>query len=214
MKTKPTITYHLPDEIEKRSFEIIEEELGNAKINPQLAPIIKRVIHTSADFDYLEHLCFSKDVVPHAIEVLKRGACIVTDTQMAKAGINKKVLETLGGEVFCFISDEDVMQEAKRQGTTRAQISMERAVQIQKPLIFAIGNAPTALMKLYDLIETGFKPQLIIGVPVGFVNVVESKELIMETDIPYIIAKGRKGGSNVAAAICNALLYEASKDTI
>lgn len=211
MKRELIITYCLPDEIEKRSFEMIEEELGNVKINPQLAPIIKRVIHTSADFDYLEQLCFSKDVVPYAIEILKRGACIVTDTQMAKAGINKKVLDDLGGEIFCFISDEEVIKEARRQGTTRAQISMEKATQIQRPLIFAIGNAPTALIKLYELIEAGFKPQLIIGVPVGFVNVVESKELIMQTHIPYIVAKGRKGGSNVAAAICNALLYEANR---
>lgn len=213
MKRDPIITYYSPDEIEKRSFEIIEEELRHVKINPELAPIIKRVIHTSADFEYLQQLCFSKDVVPYAMALLKEGACIVTDTQMAKAGINKKALQALGGEVFCFMSDEDVIQEARRQGTTRAQISMEKATHIQRPLIFAIGNAPTALIKLYELIESGFKPQLIIGVPVGFVNVVESKALIMQTAIPYIVAKGRKGGSNVAAAICNALLYEVIKAT-
>lgn len=211
---EPTITYYLPEEIEKRSFEIIEEALGNVKLNPELAPIIKRVIHTSADFEYLQQLRFSKDVVPYAIRLLKEGACIVTDTQMAKAGINKKVLQALGGEVFCFMSDEDVIKEARKQGTTRAHKSMEKAAKLQKPLIFAIGNAPTALIKLYELIQEGFKPQLIIGVPVGFVNVIESKELIMQTDIPYIIAKGRKGGSNVAAAICNALLYEATKTSL
>lgn len=208
------IKHYLPHEIEKRSFAIIEEELGSMEMEPELAPIIKRVIHTSADFDYLEKLCFSEKVVSYAIAALKKGACIVTDTQMAKAGINKKALEALGGEAFCFIADEDVAKEAIRKGTTRAQISMEKAAQMGRPIIFAIGNAPTALIKLYDLIQEGFKPELIIGVPVGFVNVVESKELIMETDIPYIVARGRKGGSNIAAAICNALLYEATNRQI
>lgn len=198
-----------PMEIEKRSFEIITEELGY-ELPEELAPIIKRCIHTSADFDYAKNLCFSDGVVTKAIEALKNGACIVTDTQMAKSGINKKALAKYGGEVFCFMADEDVAEIAKKNGSTRATASMDKAAAMNQPLIFAIGNAPTALVRLYELIEDGkLKPELIIGVPVGFVNVVQSKELIMETDVPYIVARGRKGGSNIAACICNALLYMA-----
>lgn len=198
----------LPMDIEKRSFEIITEELGDRVLDPLQAPIIKRAIHTSADFDYADNLCFSEDAVEKALEALKKGACIVTDTQMGKSGISKKTLEKLGGEVFCFMSDADVAAAAKAAGTTRAVQSMEKAASIDRPLIFAIGNAPTALVKLYEMIEQGkIHPELIIGVPVGFVNVVQSKELIMQTSVPYIVARGRKGGSNVAAAICNALLY-------
>ena len=198
-----------PMDIEKRSFEIITEELGH-DLPEKEAPIIKRCIHTSADFDYAENLCFSGNVVEKALKALKNGACIVTDTQMAKAGINKKALKKYGGEVYCFMSDEDVAETARKNGTTRATASMDKAAAMDKPLIFAIGNAPTALVRLYELIEEGkLKPELIIGVPVGFVNVVQSKELIMQADVPYIVAKGRKGGSNIAACICNALLYMA-----
>ena len=196
-----------PMEIERRSFEIITQELGR-ELPEELAPIIKRCIHTSADFEYADSLCFSDHVVEKAMKAIKAGACIVTDTQMAKSGINKKALGQHGGEVFCFISDEDVAETAKKNGTTRATASMDKAAALDKPLIFAIGNAPTALVRLYELIvEKRIKPELIIGVPVGFVNVVQSKELIMQTDVPYIVARGRKGGSNIAACICNALLY-------
>ena len=196
-----------PREIEARSFEIITQELGRG-LPPMEEPIIKRCIHTSADFDYADNLCFSDGAVERALEAIRKGACIVTDTQMAKAGINKKVLSSYDGEVFCFMSDEDVAQAAKERGTTRATASMDKAAGLKKPLIFAIGNAPTALVRLYELIEEGkVQPELIIGVPVGFVNVVQSKELIMQTGIPYIVARGRKGGSNIAACICNALLY-------
>lgn len=198
-----------PMDIEKRSFAIITEELGY-ELPEDKAPIIKRCIHTSADFDYAQNLMFSDDVVEKALKALKNGACIVTDTQMAKAGINKKALQKFGGEVYCFMSDEEVAEIARRNGTTRATASMDKAAALQKPLIFAIGNAPTALVRLYELIEDGkLQPELIIGVPVGFVNVVQSKELIMQADVPYIVAKGRKGGSNIAACICNALLYMA-----
>ena len=197
----------LPMEIEKRSFEIIESELPHP-IDPALAPIIKRVIHTSADFEYADTLCFSEDVVAKAQEAIKAGACIVTDTQMAKAGINKKNLAKYGGEVYCFIADEDVAKAAKEQGTTRSAASMDKAASLGKPLIFAIGNAPTALVRICELIEEGrLDPKLVIGVPVGFVNVVQSKEMIMREPVPYIVARGRKGGSNVAACIVNALLY-------
>ena len=198
-----------PMDIEKRSFAIITEELGY-ELPEDKAPIIKRCIHTSADFDYAQNLMFSDDVVEKALKALKNGACIVTDTQMAKAGINKKALQKFGGEVYCFMSDEEVAEIARKNGTTRATASMDKAAALQKPLIFAIGNAPTALVRLYELIEDGkLQPELIIGVPVGFVNVVQSKELIMQADVAYIVAKGRKGGSNIAACICNALLYMA-----
>ena len=196
-----------PMDIEKRSFEIITEELGDTPLIPGTELVVKRCIHTSADFDYAKNLCFSENAVEKAIQAIKDGACIVTDTQMAKAGINKRALARYGGEVYCFMSDEDVANTAKEQGTTRAVASMDKAVALNRPTIFAIGNAPTALIRLYELIQQGLQPEFIIGVPVGFVNVVESKELILSTQVPYIVARGRKGGSNIAAAICNALLY-------
>ena len=197
-----------PMDIEKRSFEIISQELGGTKLIPGTEMIIKRCIHTSADFDYAKNLSFSEDAVEKAIAAIKEGACIVTDTQMAKSGINKRALARYGGEVYCFMSDEDVAAAAKSNGSTRAAACMDKAAALDKKLIFAIGNAPTALVRLYELIQDGkINPELIIGVPVGFVNVVQSKELIMETKVPYIVAKGRKGGSNIAACICNALLY-------
>ena len=198
-----------PREIETRSFEIITQELGERKLPADQELIIKRCIHTSADFDYADNLCFSENAVKKAMDAIKGGACIVTDTQMAKSGINKRALARYGGEVFCFMSDEDVAAQAKENGTTRATASMDKAASLKQPLIFAIGNAPTALVRLYELIEEGkIRPELIIGVPVGFVNVVQSKELIMQTDVPYIVARGRKGGSNIAACIVNALLYK------
>ena len=198
-----------PREIETRSFEIITQELGDRKLPEDQELIIKRCIHTSADFDYADNLCFSENAVKKAMDAIKGGACIMTDTQMAKSGINKRALARYGGEVFCFMSDEDVAAQAKENGTTRATASMDKAASLKQPLIFAIGNAPTALVRLYELIEEKkIRPELIIGVPVGFVNVVQSKELIMQTDVPYIVARGRKGGSNIAACIVNALLYK------
>lgn len=198
-----------PMEIEQRSFEIITELLGNRVLDPENELVIKRVIHTTADFDYADNLTFSDHAVQKGIAALKGGCDIVTDTQMAKAGINKMILASLGGEVHCFMSDADVAAEAKERGVTRAIVSMEKAAQLPGKCIFAIGNAPTALIALHGLIEEGkLDPALIIGVPVGFVNVVESKELFLDSPVPHIIARGRKGGSNVAAAICNALLYQ------
>ncbi len=198
----------LPMDIEARSFAIITEELKGREVLEEYAPIVKRVIHTTADFDYADSLVFSQGVVAKALEAIRKGADIVTDTQMAKAGINKKVLAKFGGQVHNFMADEDVAAAARAKGSTRAAACMDQAMKLEKPLIFAIGNAPTALVRLYELMQEGrIKPELIIGVPVGFVNVVQSKELILSTDAPYIIARGRKGGSNVAAAICNALLY-------
>lgn len=197
-----------PMDIERRSFEIITQELGDRKLDPDKELIIKRCIHTSADFDYADNLCFSVGAVERALDALRQGACIVTDTQMGKSGINKRALARLGGEAYCFMSDEDVAAAAKANGTTRAVASMDKAAQLDKKLIIAVGNAPTALVRLYELIKEGkIRPELIIGVPVGFVNVVQSKELIMQAGVPYIVARGRKGGSNIAACICNALLY-------
>ena len=198
-----------PMDIEKCSFEIITRELGDRLLDPENELVVKRVIHTTADFDYVENLRFSAHAVRKGIEALRGGCDIVTDTQMARSGINKTILAQLGGEVHCFMSDPDVAAEAKDRGVTRAMVSMERAADLEKPCIFAIGNAPTALIALKELIDAGrVSPALVIGVPVGFVNVVESKELIMTADVPYIVARGRKGGSNVAAAICNAMLYQ------
>lgn len=199
----------LPEEIEKRSFELITQELSGRVLEKSLEPVVKRVIHTTADFDYADNLKFSQGVVEKGMEALNNGALVVTDTQMVRAGINKATLEALGGEALCFMADEDVAAAAKANGTTRATASMDKAADLGRPTIFAIGNAPTALIRLYEMIQEGrLKPELIIGVPVGFVNVVESKELIMSLPVPYIVAQGRKGGSNVAAAIVNAMLYQ------
>ena len=198
----------LPEEIEKKSFEIIEKELGDTPLIPGTEAIVKRCIHTSADFEYAKTLCFSDHVVEKALDAIRGGACIVTDTQMACAGINRRVLARYGGEVFCFMSDPDVALKAKEAGTTRAQASMDKAAGLDRRMIFAVGNAPTALIRIYELIMEGkIDPALVIGVPVGFVNVEASKELIMQTQVPYIVARGRKGGSSIAACIVNALLY-------
>lgn len=211
MRSLNRIEHLRPEEIEKRSFEIISEELKKRGITlPREEEMItKRVIHTSADFDYTATLTYSEHAVSIAKELILQGADIVTDTNMALAGINKKQLAVFGGEVHCYMADETVAKLAKERGTTRAVVSMEMAAKLQKPMIFAIGNAPTALIRIYEMIQKdGFKPAFVIGVPVGFVNVEAAKELIMETDVPYIVNRGRKGGSNVAAAICNALIYE------
>lgn len=207
------ITIVKPEDIEKRSMEIITSELGGRTWPEPEFSIVKRCIHTSADFDYADNLCFSENAAQLGVEALRRGAHIVTDTRMAWSGINKKKLESLGGRAYCFMSDDDVAAEAKERGCTRAAICMERGTALPGEVIFAVGNAPTALIRLYELIQEGkTKPALIIGAPVGFVNVVESKELIMEigkkADVPFIVPKGRKGGSNIAATICNAMLYQ------
>ena len=206
----------LPSEIERRSFELIDQELKSMgiRLKPEQEPVIKRAIHTTADFEYAGNLVFSEHAVQKGIDALKQGAVIVTDTNMGWSGVNKRKLSALGGEALCFMADKDVAEEAAEKGTTRAVASMEKAARLYglqgRPLIFAVGNAPTALVRIYELIEEGLAvPALVIGVPVGFVNVVQSKELILTLeDTPYIVARGRKGGSNVAAAICNALLYQ------
>lgn len=197
----------LPMDIEKRSFEIITSELPHP-IEESLGPIIKRVIHTTADFEYADTLYFSEDVLHKALNALKNGATIVTDTNMAFAGINKPALKKHGCSAVCYISDEDVALSAKENGTTRSMAAIDKAARLPGPVIFAIGNAPTALIRIRELMDEGkLDPALVIGVPVGFVNVVQSKERIIESGVPCIVARGRKGGSNVAACICNALLY-------
>ncbi len=221
----------LPEQIESRSFEIIKEELIKQGISLKgLAsdetcpiksePVYKRVIHTTADFDYADNLVFSKDALTKAYELLTSGCVIVTDTNMALSGINKGGLGKLGIEAFCYMADESVIAEAKDRGLTRAAVSMERAAKLDKPVIYAIGNAPTALISIYEA-YTEHKdakdnadyhiPGLVIGVPVGFVNVVPAKEMIIKSGLPYIVARGRKGGSNVAAAIVNALMYQLTR---
>lgn len=209
------IEHLLPEQIEQRSFEIIDGELKKRGIvlPKEQEMITKRVIHTTADFEYTDTLTFSEGAVGIARELLKKGADIVTDTNMALSGINKRSLARLGGEVHCYMADETVAKLARERGTTRAAVSMEMAARIQKPVIFAVGNAPTALIQIYEMMQSSsWRPAFVIGVPVGFVNVEAAKELILQADVPFIINRGRKGGSNVAAAICNALIYELTRN--
>ncbi|WP_292018224.1 precorrin-8X methylmutase [Megasphaera sp. UBA4382] len=208
------VEHILPADIERRSMEIIEEELGDIILPPDEKAIIKRVVHTTADFDYVRNLRFSPGAVRRGLEALKRGCTIVTDTNMACMGISAPGLNKLGAGKVCYMADSDVAQAAREQGTTRAQASMDKAAKLTGPLIIAVGNAPTALLRLKELIESGrINPDLIIAVPVGFVNVVYAKEEIMKAGVPYITALGRKGGSNVAAAICNALIYTLTRQS-
>ena len=217
------IEYSRPADIEKRSMELISREMKT--VPPKYhAPVIRRVIHTTADFEYEQTLVFSGNAVTSALTALRAArssaesdilssVTIVTDTNMALSGINKGALSRLNCRAVCYMADPAVAEDAERRGVTRAAVSMEKAEELKGPLIFAIGNAPTALLRLKELIDAdAVRPELVVGVPVGFVNVVESKELIMESDVPYIVARGRKGGSTVAAAICNALLYMAEED--
>lgn len=205
-----------PSDIEQNSMRIIAEELTERGISlpPEYEAVIKRVIHTTADFDYATTLTFTEGAVQKGSEALAAGVSIVTDTNMAKAGVSKPALSKLGGEVFCYMADPEVAAAAKEAGTTRAVMAMRHASSVHKNAVYAVGNAPTALLQLSELIRDGFRPALIVGVPVGFVNVVESKEELLKTceayGVPAIVALGRKGGSNVAAAICNALLYAAA----
>ena len=201
------LEYVLPADIEKRSFEIIESEL-KTEVPAEIKPVVIRAIHTTADFDYAENLYFSENIIDKALAVLERGAVIVTDTNMAKAGINKAALARHGCEGMCFMADADIAETAKKNGTTRAAASVDKAAELGRPVIYAVGNAPTALVRLCEHISAGdFVPEFVIGAPVGFVNVVQSKEMLVASGIPCIVARGRKGGSNVAAAICNAMLY-------
>lgn len=206
-----------PADIEKTSMSIISAELAERGITlpPENATVIKRAIHTSADFDYADNLRFTPDAVQLGIEALRAGAVVVTDTNMGLSGISKPALKKLGATAECYMADPEVAAGAKSAGVTRAVISMDKAAQEHPDAILAVGNAPTALIRIAELMEQGFRPRLVIGVPVGFVNVVESKEIILAAcekyGVPGIVAMGRKGGSNVAAAIVNALLYSAAE---
>ena len=201
-----------PMDIEKQSFEIIEKEL-TTDIPAIYKPVVKRVIHTTADFSYETSMTFSEGVIEKAVKALREGTDIVTDTNMAKSGINSKIAEKLGCTVKCYMADKNVAQEAEKKQVTRAAVSVEKASRDKPGCIMVVGNAPTALMKIRELYDKGeFNPKLVIGVPVGFVNVVEAKEEIIDSGMSYIVARGRKGGSNVAAAIMNALLYMAADD--
>lgn len=200
-------TYMKPADIERRSFEIITELLGDRTLDPENEHVIKRCIHTSADLEYADTLYFSPGAVRAIGTALASGACIVTDTAMALAGVNKRAAAKLGAEVLCFMPDPDVAATAAERGTTRAVAAMEKALNLGRPAVFAVGNAPTALLRLHAAMREGYRPEGVIAAPVGFVNVVESKELIITGGAPCIVARGRKGGSAIAAAVCNAILY-------
>ena len=213
-----TPQHHLPADIERTSMGIITAELAarGLAVPPENAAVVKRVIHTTADFDYAENLRFTPGAAAAGVAALQAVAPIVTDTNMALSGITKPGLARLGSMALCYMADPEVAALAKTNATTRAVASMQRAAAEHPGAILAVGNAPTALLTIADLIETaGLRPALVIAVPVGFVNVVESKERLFavctQYGVPAIAAMGRKGGSNVAAAICNALVYSAAE---
>lgn len=193
-----------PEDIEKRSMELIEQELPHP-LDAEQKPIIKRVIHTTADFSFADTLVFTQGVIPLIRGMMRRGCRVVTDTNMALAGINRQAAEKLGLSLTCLMADPDVASEARRTGETRAAVSLRRALHMGGETLLVCGNAPTFLMALTD---SGVREHIaVIGVPVGFVNVVESKEQVLSSGIPAIVNRGRRGGSNVAAAIVNALMY-------
>ena len=212
-----TPQHHLPADIERTSMRIITEELARRGLTilPENAAVVKRVIHTTADFDYAQNLQFTPRAVAAGAEAMHAGATIITDTNMALAGITKPGLAKLGGQALCFMADPAVAAADKQAGTTRAVAAMHKAAKDYPGAVLAVGNAPTALLAIAEEIENGLRPALVIGVPVGFVNVVESKRHLFAVcekyHVPAIVAMGRKGGSNVAAAICNALVYSAAE---
>lgn len=217
----PSIVHYEPHEIEAESMRTIAAELSQRGVcvPEAVRPVVYRAIHASADFDYAENLVFSADVMPYALSLLKdKKPVIVTDTNMALSGISKSACARLGIELHCFMADADVADLSKKTALTRAVCSVDKAVQCfctnaaqTRPLIFVCGNAPTTLVRIRQLFDAHIcTPALVIGVPVGFVNVVAAKELIIESALPHIVARGRKGGSTIAAAIMNALLYEAA----
>lgn len=201
-----------PQEIEEKSFEIITEELGEHPFTPEQYPVVQRVIHASADFELGRSLQFHPDAIQAGIQAIRSGKIVVADVQMVQVGISKARIEKFGGEVKVYISDRDVMEEAKRLNTTRAIISMRKAVKEADGGIFAIGNAPTALLELIRLVKEGeARPGLVIGMPVGFVSAAESKEELAKLDIPFITNIGRKGGSPVTVAAVNAISLMAER---
>jgi precorrin-8X/cobalt-precorrin-8 methylmutase len=203
-----------PAEIEALSFEIIEKEAGPHDFSPEQWAIVRRMIHTSADFDYLKTVRFHPGAVAAGIDAIRNGKTIITDTNMAKAGIRAGDLQRFGARVQCYMADPAVSQKAAAQGTTRAKAAVDAALSDMRSGIYAVGNAPTALLRLIDLVKARQAlPALIVGLPVGFVNAAESKAALMELDCPYITNVGRKGGSNVAASVVNALVKLALQGT-
>jgi len=194
-----------PNEIERESMRIIQEAINDSDILPENLPVIKRVIHATADFDFLHSLTFSPNAIPLAREAIRRGTPIITDTLMLASGISKRY----GVKIVCHVSDKETISQANARNITRAMINIEQSVKEYPSAIYAIGNAPTALIRLCELIREGLaNPALVIGVPVGFVNVIESKRMLDSlSDIPRIISHGNKGGTTVACAIVNAILY-------
>lgn len=196
-----------PMDIEVRSFEIIGEEMGPHNFTDRELSIIKRVIHTTADFEYKDITYIREGAIDAALKTLEKGVTIYTDTKMALSGINKKALEKLNCTVKCYVSDEEVAKEAKERGVTRSIVGVEKAVS-EGVEIFVFGNAPTALFRLKELIEEGkANPSFVVAAPIGFVGAAESKEEFENVNIPMITVRGRKGGSGVAASIMNALMY-------
>jgi precorrin-8X/cobalt-precorrin-8 methylmutase len=202
-----------PDDIELLSFNIIDEEAGEHGFNREEWSIVRRMIHTSADFEYMNSICFSGDPITVGIRTIRAGKNIITDTNMAWSGIRKKSVENFGGRVSCMINDKDVAAKAKEAGSTRARIAVDMSADELTDGIYVVGNAPTALLRLIELIGADqIKPALILGFPVGFVNAAESKALLTELNIPFITNEGRKGGSNIAASVVNALIILAEED--
>ncbi len=201
-----------PQEIENLSFKIIEKEAGEHSFSDDKWPIVRRMIHTSADFEYIQTIRFYPDAVQKGIQAIQEGCHIITDTNMARVGIRKKEIQDFGGDISCLIADEAVAKKAKDAGTTRALAAVDMACERMENGIYVVGNAPTALLRLIELIKNKkANPALVIGFPVGFVNAAESKDELMTLDFPYITNKGRKGGSNIAASIVNALAIMAAE---
>ncbi len=201
-----------PDEIERSSFQIIDQEAGTHHFSERQWSIVRRMIHTTADFEFKEMVRFHPQAISAGIEAIRNGKMIITDTNMARVGIRKKESEQFGGRVNCYMNDPLIHEKAKADGSTRAKAAVDAAISEMKDGIYVVGNAPTALLRLIELVsEKKALPALIIGLPVGFVNAAESKAALMEMDYPYISNVGRKGGSNVAASVVNALAILANE---
>ena len=201
-----------PHEIEQLSFQIIDGEAGDHGFSADQWPVVRRVIHTSADFEWQQMIRFHRQAIAAGVAAIRSGCAIVTDTNMARAGIRQRDLARFGGTVNCYMTDERVAETAARKGITRAKAAVDVAVPSITGGIYVVGNAPTALLRLVELIDQGtLRPALVVGLPVGFVNAAESKALLLECDVPHVTNVGRKGGSNVAAAVVNALIIKAGE---
>jgi precorrin-8X/cobalt-precorrin-8 methylmutase len=200
-----------PEEIEALSFKIIDEEAGSHDFPDDQWQIVRRMIHTSADFEYMQTVRFHPEAIAAGIRAIQNGKAVVTDTNMALAGIRKKEIEQFGGSATCLITDPDVVATARKAGSTRAKAAAEAAADMMRGGIYVVGNAPTALFEVLRLMDTQqAAPALVVGLPVGFVNAAESKQALIEHNTPYITNVGRKGGSNIAACVINALIIQAT----